>query len=212
MSISNILQPNNYTIYDKNSVIDTLTITGDSVNQSISTTQLYNAVAFSESSGTGDDNSLAGYGATGSFVNVTVGEGLQLSSNVLSSASNIISGTSATINLLAAGSTLLLTVPGNSFGPRFYLSQIVFILTGQTAIESQASFSIGTNSGGPYNDIVPDTNITGGFGEDAFSVYTVIPIVSASYAFGGSPIYININTPAVATFFSAKCYINGFLI
>lgn len=81
MSINNLLQPNHYTLYDKNSVIDTLTILGDDVNETITTTELYNAVAFSQQ--TGMENSLAGYDNTGVFTDVTVGSGLQLSGNVL---------------------------------------------------------------------------------------------------------------------------------
>jgi hypothetical protein len=44
MSLYNIIHPNNYSLYSKNMNIGTLEIIGDDVNQSITTTELYEAV------------------------------------------------------------------------------------------------------------------------------------------------------------------------
>ena len=98
MSISNILTPNNYTIYDKSSVIGTLKIQGDDINQTITTTQLYNAVV---ESSVGSPNSLAGYDNIGTFANVIVGSGLSLSGNELiatGSGSGTVVGTPPSLN------------------------------------------------------------------------------------------------------------------
>ena len=76
MSISNILVPNNYSLYLGG--LEVSSVAGFS--ESISNQQLYNAVS---EVGEGAPNSLSGYDNEGTYANVTVGTGLSLSGNVL---------------------------------------------------------------------------------------------------------------------------------
>lgn len=209
MSINNILHPNNYTIFDKNSVIDTLTIVGDDINQSITTTQLYNAAAFSGMTGAAD--SLYGFGKFHTYENVLVGDGLSLNGGILSTNVNSYANITHGIDLTTIGSTKLFTVPGDDRGPRFYLNQVIIILNSQIGLTAQPTFAIGTNDP-DYNDVLLSAEVTAGFGINGGYVNMFINSTDVNPADGGADLFLKITAPAMATSAFADFYVIGYLI
>ena len=176
MSISNLFSPNSYSIYSKNSstknnlTIGTLLIEGDNVNNSITCTQLYNAVV-GESSGA--INSLSGYDNEGTHADVEVGSGLSLSGNVLTAVG---SGSGNVIG----------TPPSVSQTPAIYTSTSGLVI-GSSSVTPTTNTLIGYN-GSSMSNITAGTNISISAG--------VISAVGSGTGDVNGPVSSVANTPA----------------
>jgi hypothetical protein len=175
MSINTLLHPNNYTVYDKNHVIGTLEIIGDSVNQSVTSTQIYNAcvntgsgfvigpevsqpsglVVFDGTSGTiidnppftPVDNSLLGYITAPAVTNITIGTGLNITDGVLTN-TGVGSG-----NVSFVGSSVLAQTPA------MYSDTSGFAID-KSNINPDPDTLIGYDDLGNMSNIVAGSNIT----------------------------------------------------
>ena len=102
----------------------------------------------------------------------------------------------------AAAATLIFT-PGSTFTP----TNVVVTLTSVSGFVSVSSLSVGTNATS-YNNILPISALTGLIGAN---ISLNIPIVSAiSSVSGGTGVFVNITTPAVATSFVLEVSVLGF--
>lgn len=116
---------------------------------------------------------------------------------------------SENIACTSVGATSVFTVPNGNF----FLTSIGCILQSQIDLTVQPFISIGTNFGGPYNDMLPSTQLPDDFSSgSATSEYANIFPVTTGKAIEGQEIFIQIATAATATSLNVKFVLNGYLI
>lgn len=106
------------------------------------------------------------------------------------------------INSKSTGATQIFT-PTAQFTPL----DVVFELTGSSAVISVASCSIGTNAAS-YNDILPISILTGLTSLNNILRFPLNALISSIAQSTG--IFVNVTTGAVATTYQIKCSITGY--
>ena len=146
MSINSLFRPNGYSLYSEISNIGQLAIVGDSSESDlvITSQQLYDSVT---EVSVGVPNSLSGFNNAGEYSNITVGSGLSLSGNVLTSTSSGSGNVSGTISPASIPNT-----------PAIYKDNTGLLIGSSSSLNTTNNTLLGYN-GTNLSNITAGTNI-----------------------------------------------------